>query len=225
MKQPVEVIINRDLGTEDQPYFEKLTDTFGERQPTTLGDIFSGGWDFNIVTTKPIGGSYEGEAKPFYAELYTSKDYAELETSNNLDLEKVKSFQYLQDSISQYFSLLPMSRITVVSNTHRDQVDQILGELALYLARTFEGVIDLGRERIFNLERRQMDYNSILWNFYFRPNWSVISDSTRIFIDAKPGHLLVIPTDWVENGSIYWKYICDTEFMAAWLIHPNFRLP
>ena len=224
MKQPVEVIINRDLGTEDQPFFEKLTDTLGERQPTTLGDIFSGGWHFDIVTTKPIGGSYEGEAKPFYAELYTSTDYAELETSNNLDLEKVKSFQYLQDSISQYFSLLPMSRITVGSFIH-DEVDQILGELALYLARVFEGVIDLGMERIFNLERRQMDNSSILWNFYFRPNWSDISDTTRIFIDARPGHLLVIPTDLVENGLIYWRYICDTEFMTAWLNHPKFRLP
>ncbi len=150
MKQPVEIIINRELGAEDQPFIEKLIDTLGERQPTTMVDIFSKSWDFGIVTTKPIGGNYEGVAEPFYAELYTSKDYAELETSNNLDLEKVKSFQYLQDSISQYFSLLPMSRITVGSHTHHDEVDQILGELALYLARTFKGVIDLGRERIFN---------------------------------------------------------------------------
>jgi hypothetical protein len=224
MKQPVEIIINRELSAEDHLMIKKMIVTLSERQPTRGVDIFSESWNFEVVTTKPIGGSYEGEAKPFYAELYTSKDYAELETDNYLDLEKVKSFQYLQDSISQYFSLLPMSRITVGSYTHYE-VDQILGELALYLARTFEGVIDLGEERIFNLERRQMDYNSILWNFYFRPNWSVISDSTRIFIDAQPGHLLVIPTDLVENGSIYWKYICDTEFMAAWLKHPNFRLP
>jgi Family of unknown function (DUF6368) len=166
-----------------------------------------------VETTKPIGGTYKGEGRPLYLDWFIGEAYP----------GEDEDTPGWRDQVETHFGFQPCSTLSLSMGRNDIEDHRILGELALYLARTLNGVIDFeGPFMIFpRFESREAAHE--WFSFYWQSDWSNFSDQTDQWMHKMPCHVLGIPYQTV-NGRTWISHICDVDFMAAWLKHPNFYM-
>ncbi len=160
--------------------------------------------DILILTTQPIGGSYAGEGLPFTVEWLFGEEFP----------GEFSDFPTWEKDLLRVFGIHPRARISLSAIFSGMQSHRVLGELSLYLARTFEGIIDF--------EQALMPLKSI-GEAEKAHNWEEVAGPTRHMLQGMPGRVLELPYR-AANRRPWVKHICDAEFMAAWLKHPDFHM-
>jgi Family of unknown function (DUF6368) len=129
------------------------------------------------------------------------------------------------EKIAAYFGLQPRSRIFLDLGCNEARDHRILGELAIYFARTLSGVIDFNGALMITptFEGRE---GAMEWLSSFeQSNWSEFSKliGRSQWMGGMPGRILSIPYE-TANGHTWTNHVCDKDFMAAWLEHPSFHM-
>jgi hypothetical protein len=201
------VVLGREPNAEDRLGIEKLLESMGTRPPSE--ETWPAVW---IVSTKTIGGSYEGKGLPFGLEWISGDGHAEQE-----------DFPTYRDDVCRKFGLRPSAFLSLTAGCNGKEDHRVLGELALHLAHTLGGVIDFGGALMPVVSPAiRKDFAKMLGQFE-QANWAEVSEPTQQLWQSMPGRILEIPYQ-TANESIWVTHVCDTEFMAAWLRHPHFHM-
>jgi hypothetical protein len=170
------------------------------------------GWiEISIATTTPIGGAYSGEGRPF--EVRWARD-GEMWADDEARSAHAKA-------IATAFGLHPSSTIYLAAGTNKSADHRILGELALYLAQIYDGVIDFDGALI-PASTLSADEQADLTRM-FEADWSEIAAPRERFFARLPGKILAVPYQ-TSNGRAWVTHVADREFMAAWLAHHDFHM-
>lgn len=163
------------------------------------------GDSFWIGTTRPIGGFYEGEGRPFLVSIGTELPWEE---SLLTDSGETPAFY------ERPFGFRPDMGVTLNAMSNQPQDHRILGELALAVAKRLGGIIDLcglivPREVPF--EDRQ------------GAAWSAVQPKVEAFTAALPGKAVATPYTTISERE-WASHTVDAEFLRAWLCHPEFHM-
>jgi uncharacterized protein DUF6368 len=104
----------------------------------------------------------------------------------------------------------------LVSRDHR-----VLGELALYFARVYNGVIDFRwriDSRLNAVRRRTGQHHS-----YLRCELARYCGACERSFAKLDGKIVAVPYE-TANGRTWVTHFADPEFMEAWLSHPDFHM-
>ncbi len=202
------VILGQETNANDRLEIDGLLDSIGSGPPAE--DRWPDIW---IVTTKSIGGSYKGEGRPFGIEWVIGEEYPG---------EDEDSPSWRSD-VFRAFGITPHYQIGIDAGCNQKEDHRILGELSLYLARRFNGLIDFCGALMppVTLTGRE---NAIQFLMKFEhANWEDLCESARLFFRTFPGRLLEFPYQ-TAYGTTWVNHVCDAEFMTAWLQHPHFYM-
>lgn len=118
--------------------------------------------------------------------------------------------------ISQATAFPIRSRLDVVAYTNRKTSHFALGMLTLHLARTYQGLIDLGG----TLE----DEHYTVWHQIPEDaDDQQILDLYAAYFKNHPGKLWTVSFD-EEGYRSGFNHYCNAEFLAWWLKQPHFRM-
>lgn len=160
---------------------------------------------FWVGTTRPIGGHYEGEGRPFA-----------LDVGSELPWE-VGALAEVGGSPAFYerpFGFRPDIAVTLIAMCNGTEDHRILGELALAAAERLSGVIDMAGLIVPHevpLEER------------LQAPWPAFRSRVEAFTSALPGKAVAIPYP-VPSGREWAAHTVDAEFLRAWLHHPEFYM-
>lgn len=107
-------------------------------------------------------------------------------------------------------------KLTVIAYANGRTSHYALGALTLYLARTYQGLVDLGGaldDSAFTV-RGQCPQDAGVQQ---------IIEMYRAYFEGHPGQLWEVPYE-VWDQSTWFSHYCDAQFMAWWLNHPQFRM-
>lgn len=161
---------------------------------------------FWVTTTRPIGGSYEGESRPFVVSVGT-----ELPWEEDGLLGEAGGAAALYE---RPFGLCPDNGVTLIAMCNQPEDHRVLGELSLALAERLGGIIDMDGLIV----PRAVPY--AVWR---DAPWSAVRPDVEAFTAAMPGKAVAIPYQtW--GGEEWATHTVDTAFLRAWLRHPEFRM-
>ncbi len=132
--------------------------------------------------------------------------------------EEPITYEEEQDSWQSCLGYMPQGGFHISAGCNQPIDHLILGRLALYWARELGGVIDMGGAVTPGLPlppgRHRLDDGHI---------WGWTIDEVRAFLSTMPGKTFehwyeVTPTRRFVSHSV------DTDFLEAWLKHPQFRM-
>jgi hypothetical protein len=183
------------------PYAEVLLwDPVSEDRARVLRDLvasvtLSGYADpFQVFTTRPIGGSYEGESLPFDIE------------PDNLDEEAVDPV-----AVEAAFGRIPRGSVFLSAGMNGTDSHRILAELALAIAERLDGIIDFcGLLAPFR-------------GLFDSRTWDETQTDAADHLAGLPGKVVVIPYETGVGGT-WGAHVGDITFLRAWLDHPAFRM-
>jgi hypothetical protein len=173
---------------------------------------FPKAFQYEVATTVRIGGTYQGEGRPFDINWRTGERYPGEE----------KEFPRRDEIIGRHFGFLPASEIDVSASLGRDQDHRILGELVLYMAQSFGGIVDFGGA-LMPASTWTSDESDRILQVFEEANWQDVSTSRDRFFRSMPGRIAAIPYQ-TASGRTWVSHVCDCEFMRAWLQHPDFYM-
>ena len=172
----------------------------------------SDGWfETRIHTTIPIGGSYTGEGRLFDVGW---------EPDDHLGAYEEDEPGWVQTIVTR-FGFAPSSSIGIAAGINRPADHRILGELALYLARVYGGVINFNGALIPASTHSEEEKASLTRPF--DASWSQIAAPREQFFAKLPGRIVALPYR-VTDDRMWVTHVADCEFMAAWLSHPDFHM-
>lgn len=147
-----------------------------------------------VFTTRPIGGSYEGESLPFDIE------------PGSLDEEPLGLA-----SIEAAFGRVPRDSVFLDAGVNGSDSHRILAELALAIAERLDGIIAFcGLLAPFR-------------GLFDSRTWDEVQADAANHLAGLPGKVAVIPYETADGG-IWGAHVGDTTFLRAWLDHPAFRM-
>lgn len=114
----------------------------------------------------------------------------------------------------EVFGIRPQVALALSAFSNRDEDHQILGELALILAETLKGIIDLGPVLIGAV---------VSFEEFMQAPWPVLQARVDASIAAMPGKAVAVPCS-VPGGRTWASHTVDLAFLRAWLTHPKFRM-
>jgi len=173
--------------------------------------IPGGSLEVMIRTTKPLGGTYAGEQRLFDVRWTCDAD----------DYIDEADDQNVAQAIAATFRFLPKSYISIAAGRNQAEDHRVLGEVALYFARAYGGVIDFGGALIPSSTLSEEQRSDILQ--LYGSNWSDIAAPLEQFFARLPGRLIAVPYE-TADARTWVSHVGDTEFMAAWLSHPDFHM-
>ena len=189
----VSIVLGREPTDGDRVSVEQLFPVLGKRG--TEGLEANEVW---IQTTKPIGGTYEGEPRLFAFEWQT---------------ERQEDFPARRARLAERFGVTPFSCLAISAGMNRAVDHRVLGEVALHLGRVLGGVIDFDGALLPSALRLRFD----------RVSWQEIAELVREFVDVIPGKVVTI--EYRVSEERQWAcHVGDCEFMEGWLQHPEFHL-
>ena len=161
---------------------------------------------FWVGTTQPIGGSYEGEGRPFVVSVGT-----ELPREEDGVLGEVGGTPALYE---RPFGLRPDNGVTLIAICNQPEDHRVLGELALVVAERLGGVVGLDGLIV----PRAVPYEE-----WLEASWPAMRPVVEAFTAAMPGRAVAIPYSTV-GGHEWACHTVDCAFLRAWLRHPEFRM-
>jgi uncharacterized protein DUF6368 len=203
----VSVVLGVDPAEDDRRELWNTLQGLGKR--ASEGEVWPDLW---IRTTRPVGGSYDGEGRPFGVRWKQGEDYA----------GEDEDFPAWHKDIAQCFGFLPQSRIFLEAGCSDAADHRIMGELVLYLARSMHAAIDLHGELIPASSLRQEKATDLPWLFK-EASWSDVAGPVERFFKSLPGKIFAVPYP-TAGGRTWVTHVCDAEFMEAWLRHPEFHM-
>lgn len=189
----VSIVLGRQLTEADRAHVDQFLQPLGER-----GNDGAEADEVWIRTTKPIGGTYEGEPRLFAFEWQA---------------ERQDEFPGRRAKLEERFGLTPTSCLAISAGMSRPMDHRVLGELALHLGRVLEGVIDFDGALL----------PSALPGRFDRASWPEVAELVREFLSAVPGKVITI-TYQVNDERTWACHVADCEFMQGWLQHPEFHM-
>jgi hypothetical protein len=209
----VEILLGKEISAEDRLKVKTLFESMSIRP--SKREIWPA---FSIVSTKLISGFYEdkgrrfgikGKGRFFEIAWITGEAY----------IEKYEDFSSLCKDVFRPFALLPCAGIGLQALGNQKEDHRILGELALYLAKAFEGLVDFGGALL------PPNYDAFCRNplFFKQANWEDVREPFEQWQQTMPGRIIAIPYQ-TASGRTWATHIGDAEFMAAWLQHPGFHM-
>ena len=163
------------------------------------------GDEFWVGTTWPIGGSYEGEGRPFLVGIGT-----ELPWEEDVLTEGGETPAFYEHP----FGLCPDMGVTLCAMSNQPEDHRILGELALAVAERLGGIIDL----CGLIVPRKVPFED--WH---GAAWSAMQPEVEAFTAAMPGKAVAIPYMTISERE-WASHTVDAEFLRAWLCHPEFHM-
>jgi hypothetical protein len=167
----------------------------------SLGDVRTddGSLAVSIQSTRIIAGTYDGEERSFWFDWQTC------------DREDPPGWQ---QQIEDTFGLRPKSCLWVTAGVNRPADHRVLGEVVLRLALLLEGVIDFDGALLPSASPAWTDH---------RLSWPDVSSSVREMLKDIPGRAIAL--EYQVNDERTWAcHIGDSQFLKAWLKHPDFRM-
>lgn len=185
-----------------------LTDAEMDAVWTMINSISSHreGRDFWVGDTRPIGGRYTGGGRPFLLSVSgPEEEFGE-------DAERYSA------EIGLAFGFRPVQDIGFVAMCNGTEDHRVLGEMCLWLARRFGGVVGFGGALLPRLP-------SALAERWVRGqlSWDDVRPLHERMVEGMPGRLAECLTG-VEPRNTWAIHTADAEFMASWLEHPSFHM-
>jgi hypothetical protein len=190
------VLINEPLSDPDRASLRTLIDAVNDPNLDRTPNSSS----FWVCNTKPIGGGYTGDGRSFAIEDGLQPDW--------------EPGQLL--AVAEAFGFLPQDEVVVVAFCNSCEDHRILGELCLWLALRFRGVVNFG---------------GALWPGVppdagidiFDADWREVEPHFRRMIAGMPGQIVGL---WYElNPGREWvRHVADADFLRVWLGNPRFRM-
>jgi hypothetical protein len=179
-----------------------------------LLDLVSNARDGNsirVVTTRPIGGSYDAgdqaSGRCFLIEMLESPHW---ETAALADEAVFPPFY------EQEFGLRPDTSVTLSAMSNGVEDHRILGELALAVAERVGGVIGMGG--LIVPGRIPVPVPGVTF-----PSWPSVRKGVQTFTAGMPGKAVAVP--YLTVGGREWAaHAVDAAFLRAWLRHPDFHM-
>ena len=160
-----------------------------------------------VMTTRHIGGLYEGLGRPFLIGVCDEHPWSEM----GLLAEAGETQAFYERT----FGVYPDSMISLSAMSNQPVDHRILGEIALALAQRLGGVIDVG----LIVPRHVSVSTADFWN----APWSAVQSGVRAFTEAMPG-VAVALTYRPTPGREWARHTIDAAFLQAWLSHPEFHM-
>lgn len=170
-----------------------------------LQDLIASVTDFTspdnpqVATTRPIGGSFDGNFDGYPSLPITIKAKGVDEESHD------------PAGVEAAFGRIPHDSVVVCAFTSGRDSHRALAEIGLAIAERLGGVIDFcGLLAPF---RGLSDSRS----------WDEVQADAADHLAGLPGKVVVIPYETADGG-IWGGHVGDATFLRAWLGHPNFRM-
>ena len=161
-----------------------------------------------VRTTRPISGSYEGTGRHFLVGEAYDNERPWAEEVWPAEVEEAPDAFF-----KRTFGLVPDEDITLAAMPNGSEDHRILGELAICVAERLGGIIDLGglivlRERPFDDMRGDP--------------WFIMQAKIEAVTASMPGKAVACPYE--ARWGVWASHVVDTEFLRAWMHHPEFRM-
>jgi hypothetical protein len=209
----VEIALGKEPSAEDRLKVKALVESMNIRP--SKREIWPA---FSIVSTKLIGGSYEDKGRRFGIKKGKGRFFEITWITGEEYIEENEDFPSLHNDVFRHFALLPCAGIGLQALGNQKEDYKILGELALYLAKMFKGLIDFGGVLLPPMRPERWNQMS-----FGKLDWVDVCEATKQWLQTMPGRIIAIPYQ-TANDRTWATHICDAEFMAAWLQHPGFYI-
>lgn len=162
-----------------------------------------GGYWFNLQSLRPLEESaIELEYHPPMSLYFHDLD----EESSPADIQQ----------ITRVTGFHVCDQLSIGAQTNAQTSHYAVGAMTLYLARRYQGLIDLGG----TLEDNQFT----VWHQGAREaDMEQAIQMYQAYFEGHPGHLWSVPYE-LSEGEYWFSHYCDVEFMTWWLNHPRFRI-
>jgi len=161
-----------------------------------------------VVTTRPIGGLYNGTSRPFLIDIDDELPWAE----PGLLAEAGEARVFYE----RVFGLCPDSAVTVSAMCNEPEDHRILADIALCLAQRLGGIIDMGG---LIVPRHVFLSTPDFWN----APWPAVQSRVQAFTKSMPGTAVALAYRTASGREWAWHTV-DAAFLQAWLRHPEFRM-
>jgi hypothetical protein len=166
-----------------------------------------------IASTKPVGGTYEGEGRLldggwWEGEAYPGED--EDWPTRRADLERV-------------FGFSPVAGLWLGMGVNQDDDHRILGEVTCHLSRLLGGVINFHGALLPTAPEVATEWPWRGQHVDLSRIASRTTPATDQWLASFPGKMVALPLEKAA-GKIVMCHVGDAEFLASWLAHPEFRL-
>ena len=194
-------------------YEHELSDQEIEDVYSSLGGepLETGKIDFsNLRSTLALGGTIDGYLGGIVGGVGTVKN------------QHVEMYDDEIQELQTAWGIEARSVIALACMSNGDTDHRVLGELALYFAKKFGGIIDFNGLITPPWDDVVPWYRGSNW-FFYKANWSDIRKKTMRYLEQIPGKITAI--EYEVNEQRRWAYhVCDVEFMENWLKHPHFHM-
>lgn len=174
-----------------------------------LGSSREGG-EIQVMTTRLIGGLYEGPGRPFLIGIGAGDEEPWSDMGVLGEAGETRAFY------ERTFGVYPDSTISLSAMSNQAEDHRILGEIALALAQRLGGVIDMGG---LIVPRHAFLSTPDFWN----APWSAVQSGVRAFTESMPGTAVALTYRPTPGREWAWHTI-DAAFLQAWLSHPEFHM-
>ena len=193
------ILFSTTVTTSWQAILEETLDCLGSRREANA---------IQVMTTRLIGGLYEGPGRPFLIGVGNEEPWSEMGAL--AEAGETRTFY------EQVFGVYPDSTISLSAMSNQPEDHRILGEIALAVAQRLGGLIDLGG---LIVPRHVFLSTPDFWN----APWSTVQSSVRAFTESMPGTAVALT--YRPSSEREWaSHTIDVAFLQAWLRHPEFHM-
>ena len=190
------VLIAEPLSEPDRAAVRSVVDAVSDHeldQPPALGAFWA-------CDTRPVGGGYAGEGRPFAVEAGLQPDWEPAQLA----------------AVAAEFGFEPRDELTAIAFCNGSEDHRVLGELCAHLAERFGGVVSFGGALWPDLPP---DAGIDLWD----TDWRQIEPHFRRTVAGLPGRVVGLRYE-PRPGREWAVHVADAAFLRAWLTHPRFRM-
>jgi hypothetical protein len=149
----------------------------------------------SVVTTRPLGGSYEGVGRPFLVEFDA--------VPGDEDPEP--------DAVAAAFGSRPQASVSISALANRSEDHRVLGDISLAVAERLNGLVAFGGLLLPPAFRNRTHASDDA-----RP-------AAAELVAGLPGRIVAITYE-TAGGRTWGEHVGDATFLRAWLGHPDFHM-
>lgn len=156
--------------------------------------------DFCVCDTRPISGGYVGECRPFAVQVGLQPEWEPRQLAG----------------VAEAFGFAPADELVVVAFCNRGADHRILGELCVWLAERFGGLIHFGAA-LWPPVPREANIDAL------DADWRQVEPFFRRMVEGLPGRVVGLRSE-PQPGLEWVAHVADAAFLRAWLEHPQFHM-
>jgi hypothetical protein len=156
---------------------------------------------FRVVNTLPIEGRFTGDGLPI---LFSARTCV---------ATVLADYRRRHEQVISTFGFVPAATVWLAANVNGPASHRVLGELCLWVAERFGGIINFGGALLKGWKPRS-DRNED-WC------WEAARPHAEAFLSSLPGKVIA-QTYTTARGPTWASHVADATFMRAWLDHPEF---